>query len=171
MGQSPIQPINESDSTLCSNICRHSKITPNLAKRVVKVGKIDHNIVLVQGSALAIPRCESIGSETVRDALAEGAPGVFISDINDEPGEAFSKSLNEQYSTGWTISVHKHLIVENHSYRGVTMNQGRIEYLRQHPCGSWLFRTRSAERLDQPVRGHHTRNQFVAEHEGRRSID
>ena len=70
------------------------------------MGKLNDKVVVVTGSVSAIPGYDSIGSATVREALAEGAAGVVISDINDELGEAFAKSLNEQYGTGRALYVH-----------------------------------------------------------------
>ena len=54
------------------------------------MGKLNDKVVVVTGSVSAIPGYDSIGSATVREALAEGAAGVVISDINDELGEAFA---------------------------------------------------------------------------------
>ena len=60
------------------------------------MGKLAGKIVVVTGSVSVIPGFDSIGSATVREALAEGADGVVISDINDEQGEALAKSMNEE---------------------------------------------------------------------------
>ena len=62
------------------------------------MGKLDGKVVVVTGSVSAIPGFDSIGSATVREALAEGARGVVVSDINDKLGEAFVKELNEKYT-------------------------------------------------------------------------
>lgn len=70
------------------------------------MGKLDGKVVVVTGSVSAIPGFDSIGSATVREALAEGARGVVVSDINDKLGEAFVKELNEKYGEGHAIFVH-----------------------------------------------------------------
>ena len=70
------------------------------------MGKLDGKVVVVTGSVSAIPGFDSIGSATVREALAEGARGVVVSDINDKLGEDFVKELNEKYGEGHAIFVH-----------------------------------------------------------------
>jgi NAD(P)-dependent dehydrogenase (short-subunit alcohol dehydrogenase family) len=70
------------------------------------MGKLDGKVVVVTGSVSAVPGFDSIGSATVREALAEGARGVVVSDINDKLGEAFVKELNEKYGEGHAIFVH-----------------------------------------------------------------
>ena len=70
------------------------------------MGKLDGKVVVVTGSVSAIPGFDSIGSATIREALAEGAKGVVISDINDKLGEEFAKELNEKYGEGHAIFVH-----------------------------------------------------------------
>lgn len=70
------------------------------------MGKLDGKVVVVSGSVSAIPGFDSIGSATVREALAEGARGVVVSDINDKLGEDFVKELNDQYGAGRAIYVH-----------------------------------------------------------------
>ncbi len=70
------------------------------------MGKLDGKVVVVTGSVSAIPGFDSIGSATVREALAEGARGVVVSDINDKLGEAFVKELNDKYGAGHATYVH-----------------------------------------------------------------
>ena len=70
------------------------------------MGKLDGKVVVVTGSVSAIPGFDSIGSATIREALAEGAKGVVISDINDKLGEDFAKELNKKYGKGHAIFVH-----------------------------------------------------------------
>lgn len=70
------------------------------------MGKLDGKVVVVTGSVSAIPGYDSIGSATVREALAEGAKGVVVSDINDKLGEDFVKELNDKYGKGHAIYVH-----------------------------------------------------------------
>jgi NAD(P)-dependent dehydrogenase (short-subunit alcohol dehydrogenase family) len=75
-------------------------------KGVFKMGKLTGKVVVVTGAVSVIPGFDSIGSATVREALAEGAEGVVISDINDELGEVFAKTLNEEYGAGHALYVH-----------------------------------------------------------------
>ena len=70
------------------------------------MGKLDGKVVVVTGSVSAIPGFDSIGSASVREALAEGARGVVVSDINDKLGEAFVKELNDKYGAGHATFVH-----------------------------------------------------------------
>ena len=70
------------------------------------MGKLDGKVVVVTGSVSAIPGFDSIGSATVREALAEGARGVVVSDISDKLGEDFVKELNDKYGEGHAIFVH-----------------------------------------------------------------
>jgi NAD(P)-dependent dehydrogenase (short-subunit alcohol dehydrogenase family) len=84
----------------------HGGILEKKFRKVGSVmGKLDGKVVVVTGSVSAIPGFDSIGSATVREALAEGARGVVVSDINDKLGEAFVKELNEEYGEGHAIFV------------------------------------------------------------------
>jgi NAD(P)-dependent dehydrogenase (short-subunit alcohol dehydrogenase family) len=85
----------------------HGGILEKKFRKVGSVmGKLDGKVVVVTGSVSAVPGFDSIGSATVREALAEGARGVVVSDINDKLGEAFVKELNEKYGEGHAIFVH-----------------------------------------------------------------
>ncbi len=70
------------------------------------MGKLDGKVVVVTGAVSAIPGFDSIGSATVREALAEGAKGVVVSDINDKLGEDFVKELNDKYGKGHAVYAH-----------------------------------------------------------------
>ena len=81
-----------------------------VSKYRIKNLKVNYNGKLVQvvvtGSVSAIPGFDSIGSATVREALAEGARGIVVSDISDKLGEDFVKELNDKYGEGHAIYVH-----------------------------------------------------------------